>query len=107
MGSLRLGVGVILVGLVLAAPAAAQRDACRQKVEAELQRYGIDLAEMSNVYWSQDRFSEDGGRQGRVSGYRFTGRPKNCTSGSVVLEMGPGCGVNNTYTRGGCSLPGR
>ena len=85
--------------------AAAGGHRCQAQVEAQLQQLGMKMSEMSEIRWYTDTFAKEGSSK-QVAGFRFYGRPKSCTSGSVQVTLWDNCGVQNVRTRGGCEVAG-
>lgn len=95
------------VVLLVAGTAQAQDNQCQTRVEFELQQHGLSMADMSDVQWQTERFAAgQHNAGGTVSGYSFYARPASCSSGQIVIEMWPDCGVQDTFTQGGCNIKG-
>jgi hypothetical protein len=87
-------------------PAPAQDQPCQSTVEQVLAMHGMKLSDVEVFGWRTDRFAYKGGEDGPVDGYRFYARPKSCQDGELSIEMGSGCGLQDTFTHGGCRIKG-
>lgn len=100
---------VIAAGAVLvaAASAGAQDDTCMERAEFELKQHGLSMSDMKDINWQTERFAAgQHNADGTISGYSFYARPASCSSGQIVIEMWPDCGVQDIYTHGGCEIKG-
>ena len=95
-----------LIGATALSPARAQDQPCQSTVEQVLAMHGMKLGDVEVFGWRTDRFAYKGGEDGPVDGYRFYARPKSCESGELSIEMGSECGVQDTFTHGGCRIKG-
>ncbi len=102
----RLTAVMIVVSLVLAgAPAfSARHDQCDAIVADRLAELDIGLEDVRTVTYVQDSASV--GRSGIISrGVKAWVELKSC-KGSVVMDINDRCRIKQTYTRGGCRIPG-
>ena len=88
------------------APVRAQDEVCLNTVEQVLGNHGMTISDVDVYGWRTDRFAYKGGEDGPVDGYRFYGRPKSCKDGELSIEMGSDCGLQDTFTHGGCRIKG-
>jgi len=96
-----------VVVLLVAGPAAAQDNQCQSRVEFELKEHGLSMEDMSDVQWQMESFAAgQHNAGGTLSGYSFYARPSSCSSGQIVIEMWPNCGVQDIFTQGGCNIKG-
>ncbi len=99
-----IAAGVVFVA---AGTAWAQDNPCASRAEFELKQHRLSMSDMTDVQWQTERFAAGQNRgDGTVSGYSFYGRPPSCSSGQIVIEMWPDCGVQDVYTHGGCKIEG-
>ena len=99
-----IAAGVIFV---TAGTAWAQDNQCASRAEFELKQHGLSMSDMKDVNWQTERFAAvQHNADGTVSGYSFYARPASCSSGQIVIEMWPNCGVQDIYTHGGCKIDG-
>jgi len=92
--------------LFMAGSARAQVGPCQSTVEQVSAMHGMKLSDVEVFGWRTDRFAYRGGEDGPVDGYRFYARPKSCQDGELSIELGSDCGLEDTFTHGGCRIKG-
>ena len=81
-------------------------NACHAALNQALAERRVDPARVVEPAWTIQRFNNAPAdpQDWPVSGYTFTGRPAQCQTGSVVVELTAQCFVNQVYGRQGCAV---
>lgn len=93
-----------LLAAVLLAPAPAVALDCREQAGAELRRLEMTADKMRSIRYVEKLNPTNHGPQ--VLGVRAWVRPTSCPDGYLVIDMTRSCFVRQSYTRGGCRMPG-
>jgi hypothetical protein len=104
--SISLSIGVALAVLFLAARASAQDHVCSQQLAFALSEYGIKMSDIKNAQFRTDRFAHEGGQNGPIDDYEFTGQPAACSSGGLFMSLSTGCEIEDLHTHGDCRIKG-
>ena len=105
-----LAAGVIVgIGLQLGVPPDSAADVCAPVVDQALRQYGLSLEVMQDVSWDIDRWNDTDTLPRElqpISGYRFYGRPQQCSEGRLTIALTAQCGITDIRSRSGCRIPG-
>ena len=100
-----IGAIVLGISMLIAPDTVSAQNSCAGRLRADLERYGISFNKIEDGRWYVDRFTNQG-RPGRVSGFRFYGKPSECQTGRLNVNMSHRCGISDIYTTGGCKIDG-
>lgn len=106
-----IGVAAVLLALALqvGGVAALEADVCAAAVDRALREYGLSLEAMLETSWVIDRWNDEPllpRDLQPISGYRFYGRPPQCSEGRLTIALTAQCGVTDIRSRSGCRIPG-
>ncbi len=105
-----LAAGMVLgIGLQFGVPPDSPADVCAPIVDQALRNYGLSLKDMQDVSWDIDRWNDNYDLPQElqpISGYRFYGRPPQCSEGRMTIALTAQCGISDIRSRSGCRIPG-
>ena len=94
---------MVVLGLVISAPSIAQTHICQPAIDAQLQKDGIALNQVTSISIGRERTS---GEDGSLYGYKYWIRMKSCKKGHLIIDLDLYCDVKGVYTSGPCEIAG-
>ena len=96
-------VASLVVGLAAAAHADEHR--CRATVEREIDRLGVERADIRKIFIIAKLGPNTSDGNTRRDGFGAWIQFRSC-KGALIVDMGNGCRTRQVYTRGDCAVPG-
>lgn len=100
---------VLVLGRQSGGAAAQRAEVCAAAVDQALREYGLSLETMLEPSWDIDRWNDNDNlprELQQIAGYRFYGRPPQCSGGRLTIALTAQCGVTDIRSRSGCRIPG-
>lgn len=104
-----LTVIALVLGLQSGSAAARRADVCAAAVDQALREFGLSLETMLETSWDIDYWNDNDAlprELQQIAGYRFYGRPPQCSEGRLTIALTAQCGVTDIRSRSGCRIPG-